>query len=1126
MPSPPDSPTPKHPPRRRLLRRAGWLLLVFVILVGVGLLFLPQIATGVIAQLTDDLDLQQFEVEVVEVGWNEATLTDLAAADGNWQAHASTIVVRYAPWDLLRGKVQSLILEDLRLDLAPKASSENRPPLNPPKGDGATAGDPDHRGATSFAWLHTLSEALSKCPRITAPHTQLTVSRDATPIRMSFDLDLRREGSGVLHLTIDEEAQSLSATLNPIPTGSSLAIQLALPDPGSWLTITESLLGAERPWLPTTLTPGPLEANALLSISDKIESIELSGAVTDFRYALENESISARSSRTSFEGTIRPAGSSQIALRGDFADCELRFKTIPGGALTLAEAPPPEWTASLSWGEDPFSYSGTLEQIALRGGVKGRPLELTRGTATFSNRDALFRTGGGLQLNGLALPFAFVQQAPSPDASPNAQLTLGPVTLDGPHPLLAALLPSGEAPDLSGTFEAAIALRLPSEKAASGTLDLTATDASSRLADGLISLGPLSGKARLQIPINDSPPEFHFEGTLQALTLDTTDSLGFPLAHAAASPALLQIHGTFATDAPHILATIRGLSLAGERNGQAVDFADTTLDLDWRETTMTAKASSHLGTVPLAIDYSHERKELPDGGWHLRGHLALAPTTIVDSLTTLGAFSGFLDGTSLRGTLDSRFDFETGSNRGLEGDLRFGIADGSIDLPDPLTKITGLAGRGSVKLPSADDTPVSWEAEGTLRSLMMDSSAALGFPLTHTGEFLESPATFALSGTTGEKPTTTGKITHLSLAGEQHGESVTFQESSLQFLHSDDTLTAEGRTTFGENEIPFTYRRNNKELPDGKSTVTSEVHIPTIRLGTPLTNLGAFSKAAAGLSLSGQVGARVTFQSGPDDALPTTLDFSLADGTLTLPDDGPTLSGITVHFLTPDVKTLHTDQAEPFSIADLTYGDLSFTKITGHYQIRPDRGLTVSRFQSSFLDGRLNVDPFTYPDDDQADFRMNLRFVGIDLRTLTRLFPSFDGRLEGTIDGDLPIVRKKGTYLPERGGIQLSKQGAARLRYNADSLFTDGLKPGSGEYKRMKIAEDSLKDMRIPILTGRLFDPAEPGKAAVIRIEGQSSNIADAPPIHLNFNFFEPKGEFRQLLDYFFKNREKLNFGL
>ena len=219
-------------------------------------------------------------------------------------------------------------------------------------------------------------------------------------------------------------------------------------------------------------------------------------------------------------------------------------------------------------------------------------------------------------------------------------------------------------------------------------------------------------------------------------------------------------------------------------------------------------------------------------------------------------------------------------------------------------------------------------------------------------------------------------------------------------------------------------------------------------------------------------------------------------------------------------------QPEGFSVRALSYGDLSLTNLTGRYQIHPDGDIAVSGFKSTFLGGDFTIDPFTYPDDDMKQFRMSIRFKKLKLRTLTSLFPGFDGKIDGTIDGHLPLVRKNGSYLPERGGIHLTPRTQARLRYNADALFTGGLAPGSAEFKRMKLAEDSLKNLSLGLLSGRFFDPADKDKIAVIRIEGQAPAIPGAPPIHLNFNIFEPEGEFQQLLDYFFKNREKLDFGL
>lgn len=108
MPTKPDNPKPRLSPRRRILKWVGRFLLVLIILLIAGLFLPPKIAPRLLDRFAADLDLDHFEVEVVEVTWNTATLNDLSAANAGWQARADTILVHYSP-DIDRDDVGNLI---------------------------------------------------------------------------------------------------------------------------------------------------------------------------------------------------------------------------------------------------------------------------------------------------------------------------------------------------------------------------------------------------------------------------------------------------------------------------------------------------------------------------------------------------------------------------------------------------------------------------------------------------------------------------------------------------------------------------------------------------------------------------------------------------------------------------------------------------------------------------------------------------------------------------------------------------------------------------------------------------------------------------------------------------------
>jgi len=1021
----------KPPRRRRILKGIGRTILGLIVLLIAGLFFLPQIATRLLDRFAEDLELAQFEVEVVEVTWNKATLKDLSAADAGWQARADSILVHYSPWDLFRGQIQQAKLTGLRIDLlkaGPEAGTPGSDPLatNPP-----TLDKTDDPGKAKFAWLQSLKNALEKCEQVTAPNTQLRISLDQTQLHKSFDLTLRQDASGTPQFTLENESNGefLAVLLKRASSGSILSVQASLPDPEPWLTTAELFLDAKEPWLPAELALGPLKSDIVLNISDTVDRIELSGTMTGLRYTDEESGLEASSSLTAFEGTIRPSGPSQIELRGDLSTCALTFEALPGGPLNLTAQALPTWSATLAWGEHPFSYVGTLQHLALRGTDDSRPLLVESQQIAFSNRDALFRSDGTLNLNGLEHPFDFILLPET--SAPNAHLALGPVTLTATHPLFP---PSPEFPEISGTFEATAALRLAPAEALTGTIILQVTNASSHLPEGLGTVGPISGRAQLTLSGDEASPTFGFEGSLQTLTLNTQSSLGFPLAHIAAPPASLRLSGEFIPDQPHFKAEIKGLTLQGENKGQQVAFSIQSLEVESRGPKLQAKASTHFGTTPMVFDYAHERKELPNDAWQLHGHLELSPTRIEVPLTNLGAFSEALEGLTFRGAIDSRFEFETSSAQPFRGSLQFGLTDGAVELKDTLT-LSALEARGALEINPKAAAPLSWDLDGNFARLDLDASAGAGFPISYDGSLDEFPASFAFTGTVGEDTSAEGAISKLGLTAEQHGETLTFEDSSLTVRFADRTLEAEGTTTLAGNKVPFKYRHTTQDHPGKPPITTGELQIPVTNLSEPITGLGTFSPSVAGMSFSGQVGATLAFQTGPETDFGGSLDFALADGSLTLPDEGPALSGVEVQFHTPDLKSLHTLKPEAFSVESISYGDLAFTKLRGRYRIQPDGGLELAGFQSNFLGGSLSADPFTYPADDK-DFRLDLRFTGLNLGTLTTLFPAFDGRLDGTIDGHLPVVRKNGNYLPERGSINLSPKSAARLRYNADSLST------------------------------------------------------------------------------------------
>ncbi len=1112
--------------RKRRLRK--WLcisLLGLVIIFAPALLLLPQIATKVIAQLTGDIDLETFEIEVSDVSWRSATLVNLTASDPGWRATAPRLTIEYHPWDLLSGQLNSLTLHNLNIELIDQNTTvEDEPGTDDPGTDDPTS--------PTNHWISQLPAQLAACPRVFAPEANLTYSGAKISFHKFFDLDLRQLNNLEATAELTFKKRHLKVALTTTEITSTLTLDLTDSDPMALPRIAEAYLSAPEPYLPEELSFQSLNGQATLTFSHELESTNLSGSLGNLRYRGLAFPVSVHSEETTFLGSLSEKHNS-LSFRGDFKNAQLEIAEIPQGIFlhTGEKNQQPDWTTHLSWSEEePFHFSGTLNKLNL----KSPQHTLALPQSEFSNERHPFHIKGDLVLDDLPLPFDYTLLE-TPATQPNNRIHLGPTTIKKPIPLLALLaLLAPQVHDLNplGTLNANLNLLLGADKSVSGTIAASLTNCSAIAADGFARLSGLSGKLHYTIPKNpENSPQYTFTGTLGSLQLDTTPALDFPLAHLSEGggkePILLDLKGSL-SDQHHLTGKISQLNLAHfPKDAPNFQLENTTLDIALLGSEFKATALLHLDQTPLSFSYSHQKEELPDNDWRLTGKISLPPTELPHPLTSLATFNDLFEDLTFTGTISSQIDFITGAKTETSSKAQFNLKDLTGSYDSDFINFSQLNGQGSFTLPAGPAVPTTWDFKGSLGELKIDTTSSLDFPLAHLSEGGEQPIELSLSGAlTGTTTETKGSLSALTLTGEHKGEEVSFAKTSLNFTLINEVFTSKGHTHFSENKIPFTYQHTRQELKNEQWLINGHLNIPTVTLKHPITNGGAFSETAAGLSLTGTTSVTSKFQIGSDKDFTGNLDLTLKNGTLILPDEGPTLSGLTFRYQTPSLDTYHTTRLEKISINKISYGDLAFTGSSGKYQLKPNGDLTVRDLRTSFLGGSLTLDPFTYPDDDLIDYSLKIRFKNTNLKSLTDLFPAFDGSLSGRIDGVLPISRQKGSYLPGRGEIHLSPRSAALLRYNSDQLFTGGLDPKGAEFKRMKLAEDSLKKLNIRILSGRLFDPGDEDKIAVIRIQGQSATIKEAPPIHLNLNLFEPERELKALVDYFFKNREKLDFGL
>jgi len=269
----------------------------------------------------------------------------------------------------------------------------------------------------------------------------------------------------------------------------------------------------------------------------------------------------------------------------------------------------------------------------------------------------------------------------------------------------------------------------------------------------------------------------------------------------------------------------------------------------------------------------------------------------------------------------------------------------------------------------------------------------------------------------------------------------------------------------------------------------------------------------------------MNFNIGKTTDFDASLAATLHHGIIQFADDGPLLEEVRTGLIIASLATPYTKRFHTLTAKKVTAFDMEFTNLRVDYKLLKNGSIALKNIRLNALGGIVWLDPFTLPDGDK-DYQFTVKMSKLDIAKLAQIFPAFNGNISGRLDGVLPLKSVNGTILPARGNMHLTRNTKAKLKYDANHSFSNGLKKGSQEYQRMKMLEDSLKNLDLKLLNVRLFDPKDKDKAIVIRIEGHAPTVVGSPPIILNINAFKPDDDTVNFFNLLLKHRDKIDFGL
>ncbi|MGE4549772.1 MAG: hypothetical protein AAEJ57_00165, partial [Opitutales bacterium] len=117
---------------------------------------------------------------------------------------------------------------------------------------------------------------------------------------------------------------------------------------------------------------------------------------------------------------------------------------------------------------------------------------------------------------------------------------------------------------------------------------------------------------------------------------------------------------------------------------------------------------------------------------------------------------------------------------------------------------------------------------------------------------------------------------------------------------------------------------------------------------------------------------------------------------------------------------------------------------------------------------------------------------------LVEVMPGFKGELKGLLAGRIPLSDRDGDWNYLDGGhLELEAVPEGRLSYPADGLLTEGLHPQSSNYKRTRLVELALQDLKVKKLRFEFLEDLLEGR--VIKGEVLGSSMVDNKLIKVTY---------------------------
>jgi len=241
--------------------------------------------------------------------------------------------------------------------------------------------------------------------------------------------------------------------------------------------------------------------------------------------------------------------------------------------------------------------------------------------------------------------------------------------------------------------------------------------------------------------------------------------------------------------------------------------------------------------------------------------------------------------------------------------------------------------------------------------------------------------------------------------------------------------------------------------PDIHLNVTAETNrfrLSPYRFGNLLPRLPFQAEYDVDVQVSGSAGWR-------DHRLTTAADLTVHEGSLSMPDQNLSLSGIQGRLSFNDLLAPASVPGQTVIIDRIQAGDFTATDASVRFTLEPGRSLLLENMQLNWAGGRVTAESVRIPSPDRS-MALTLYCDRIQLNRLLAQAGGFDAQGKGSLNGRIPVIIKNGEISFDNAFLFSTPGQGGRIVIQNPEKLKAGIPLDAPGFSQVDLASEALKD--------------------------------------------------------------------